>query len=129
MQVDNSGTPTGPHVVLNIGYDNIQRETSESATVAGTLDFLNNYAYDADGQLTQIKQQGQTGGNTVAAKRVDLTYTAIGELYTVSRYANTAGTQLVVMSTYGYDADGQITSLSHDKGGTNFNSYTASGGI
>jgi YD repeat-containing protein len=39
-QVDNNGTPTGPHVVLNIGYDNMQRETSLSATVAGTADLL-----------------------------------------------------------------------------------------
>ena len=33
FNVDNSGTATGPHVVLNIGYDNMQRETSLSATV------------------------------------------------------------------------------------------------
>jgi hypothetical protein len=37
---------------LNIGYDHAQRETSFSATVAGTLDFLNNYNYDANNELT-----------------------------------------------------------------------------
>jgi YD repeat-containing protein len=52
-QIDNNSTPTGPHVVLNIGYDHTQRETSESATVAGTLDFLNNYSYNADSAITQ----------------------------------------------------------------------------
>lgn len=123
-QVDNNSTPTGPHVVLNIGYDNLNRKTSESATVAGTADYLNNYAYDAASQLTQITQQGQSGGNSVAAKRVDYTYTSIGAVSTIDRYANLAGTQLVDTSTYGYDAAGKPTSLSEDKGGTNFASYT-----
>ena len=44
----------GGELVLNIGYDNMQRQTSLSATVAGTLDFLNNYAYNADSAMTQI---------------------------------------------------------------------------
>ena len=108
-------------MVLNIGYDNLQRETSQSATVAGTLDFLNNYSYDAGSEVTQIKQQGQTGGNSVAPKVVTLTYNADGQYSALNRYANLAATQLVATSTYGYNADGQITSLSHDKGGTNLN--------
>jgi len=44
----------------------LQRETSLSATVAGTLDFLNNYAHNADSAITQITQQGQTRGSSVA---------------------------------------------------------------
>ena len=123
-QVDNSGTPTGPHVVLNIGYDHLQRQTSLSATVAGTFDLLNNYSYDAGSELTKITQQGQTGGNSVAPKVVTLTYNADGQYSAINRYANLAATQLVATSTYGYDADSQITSLSHDKGGTNLDSYT-----
>src|SRR5579872_6258835 len=123
-QVDNSGTPTGPHVVLNIGYDNMQRETSLSATVAGTLDLLNNYTYNADSQVTQITQQGQTGGNSVAAKLVNFAFDNDGRLTTLTRYANLAATQLVATSTYGYNADSALTSLSHDKGATNLASYT-----
>src|SRR5262249_6196515 len=57
-------------------------------------------------------------------KRVDLTYNADGQFSTISRYANTAGTQLVATSTYTYNSNGAITSLSHNKGGTNLNSYT-----
>ena len=113
-QVDNSGTPTGPHVVLNIGYDNAQRKTSLSATVAGTLDLLNSYTYNAGDQLTEVTQSaagGQTGGNSVAAKRVDFTYTAIGEYSGVSRYANLTGTQLVASSTYGYNSNGHWRDL------------------
>jgi RHS repeat-associated protein len=122
--VDNSGTPSVPHVVLAVGYDHLGDETSLSATVAGTADFLNNYTYDSDGDLTQVTQQGQTGGNTVAAKLVNFAYNADGLYVTISRYANLAATQLVATSTYGYNADGEITSLSHDKGGTNLNAYT-----
>jgi hypothetical protein len=84
-QVDNSGTPTGPHVVLNIGYDNMQRTTSLSATVAGTLDFLNNYAYNADSAITQITQQGQTGGNSVAAKLANFSFDHDGRITGVAR--------------------------------------------
>jgi hypothetical protein len=108
-------TPTGPRVVLNIGYDDAGRETSLSATVAGTLDFLNNSTYDANSQLTQVTQQGQSGGNTVAAKLVNFAFDHDGRLTTLTRYANLAATQLVATSTYGYDANANITSLSHDK--------------
>ena len=113
-----------PHVVLAVGYDHLGDETSLSATIAGTADFLNNYTYDSDGELTQVTQQGQTGGNTVTPKLVNFAYNADGLYTTISRYANLAATQLVATSTYGYDADGEITSLSHDKGATNLNAYT-----
>jgi RHS repeat-associated protein len=125
-QIDNSGTPNRPHVVLNIGYDNMQQETSLSATVASTLDFLNNYSYNADSAITQITQQGQTGGNTVAAKLVNFAFDNDGRLTTISRYANLSATQLVATSTYGYDANSDITSLSQAKGGTSLNSSTYS---
>src|SRR5437868_15232049 len=119
LQIHRCADPTGPHVVLNIGYDNMQRMTSQSATVASTLDFLNNYAYNADSQVTQITQQGQTGGNTVAAKLVNFTFDHDGRLTVMSRYANLGATQLVATSTYVYDAASELTSLSHDKGATN----------
>jgi hypothetical protein len=44
--------------------------------------------------LTQVTQQGQTGGNSVAAKLVNFTYDHDGNVLTVSRYANLAATQL-----------------------------------
>ena len=49
--------------------------------------------------------QQSNGGNSVAAKRVDFAYNNVGQYSSISRYANTAGTQLVATSTYGYDAD------------------------
>ena len=89
--------------------------TSQSATVAGTADFLNNYSYNDNSQVTQITQQGQTGGNTVAAKLVNLSYDHglsydhDGRLTVMGRYADLSATQLVVTSTYGYNADGALT--------------------
>jgi RHS repeat-associated protein len=123
-QIDNNGTPTGPRVVINVGYDNLSRMTSQSATVSSTADFLNNYTYDAASRLTKITQTQQTGGHSVADKRIDLTYTAANLLSTVDRYADLTGTNLVATSTWGYDAKGQATSLSEVKGGTTLESYT-----
>ncbi|MSR57401.1 MAG: hypothetical protein EXS05_06990 [Planctomycetaceae bacterium] len=40
-QVDNNTTPNVPRVILTSGYDNLDRRTSLSASVAGTADFLN----------------------------------------------------------------------------------------
>ncbi|MFN0054799.1 MAG: hypothetical protein ACKV0T_21720, partial [Planctomycetales bacterium] len=122
--VDNNGTPNVPRVILTSGYDNVNRRTSLSASVAGTADFLNNYSYDALDRMTQVKQQGQSGGNSVANKRVDLAYNAAGAYSSISRYADLTGTNLVASTTYTYDSADRLTNLSHDKGGTNLASYT-----
>ena len=90
----------------------------------GTADFLNHYAYDSLDRITQVTQQQQTGGNAVAAKRVDFTYNADGQYATINRYADLAGTLLVAGSAYGYDSRGAITSLAHTQGTTTLASYT-----
>ena len=123
-QVDNNGTPNVPRVILTMGYDDLLRRTSLSASVAGTADFVDAFSYDALNRTTQITQQGQSGGNTVGVKRIDLSYNAAGNFAGVTRYANLAATQLVANTTYGYDNDNRLTSLSHDKGATNLASYT-----
>jgi hypothetical protein len=41
--------------------------------------------------MTQVTQEGQTGGNHAAEKRVDLTYTASGEFSTITCYGDLAG--------------------------------------
>src|SRR4029077_2312659 len=79
---------------------------------------------DSLDRLTRITQAQQTGGNTVAAKRVDFAYNSAGQYTSISRYADTTGTNLVATSTYGYNGVGAMTSLSYDKGGTNFAAYT-----
>jgi YD repeat-containing protein len=72
--VDNNGTPGVSNVVLSNQYDALNDRTQLSATIAGTADFLNAYAYDADQRLTQLVQQAQSGGNTVATKGANLSY-------------------------------------------------------
>jgi RHS repeat-associated protein len=80
--------------------------------------------YRSDSAITQITQQGQTGGNTVAAKVVNFAFDNDGRVTSISRYANLGATQLVDTSTYGVNANSLLTSLSEDKGATNFTSYT-----
>jgi hypothetical protein len=115
--VDNNGTPNVPRVILASAYDQLGRQTSLSATVAGTADILNSYSYDVLNRLTTETQAQQTGGNSVAAKRVNFAYNADGQSTSLSRYAHTAGTNLVATSIYGYNGVGSITSLSYDKRG------------
>lgn len=83
--VDNNGTPNVRRVVLTSQYDNNSNRTQFSATIAGAADFQNVYTYDALNRLTQLYQQGQTGGNAVAVKGANLTYNLLGQLATVAR--------------------------------------------
>jgi YD repeat-containing protein len=123
-EFDNDGTPDLPNVVLVNGYDNLGRRTSLAAEVDATDDFLNTYAYDALSRMTQLTQAGQSGGNTVAEKRVDLAYNAAGAFSTIVRYADLAGTDLVATTTYGYDNALRLTSLTHAQGSTTLAAYT-----
>ena len=79
----------------------------------------------ADGlnRLSQIVQQAQGSGagyNTVAAKRVDLTYNGLNQFDTITRYKNAGGgsSNLIATSTYGYDHANRLTSLDQDNGYT-----------
>lgn len=122
--VDNNGTPNVPHVVLNSTYDAASRRTNLSAVVASTADFSNSFVYDNLGRMTRVTQQGQTGGNSVADKRVDLAYTASGEFSTITRYADTTGTNLVATTAYTFDQSHRLTNLDHTKGSTNLANYS-----
>ncbi|MHB8974460.1 MAG: RHS repeat-associated core domain-containing protein [Pirellulaceae bacterium] len=121
VTVDNNGTSGVPRVVLTSVYDAAGNRGSLSATVAGTADFLNTYTHDALDRLTRVDQIGQTGGNSVAEKRVDLAYNAIDKFTSIARYKDTDGgtTHEVATAGYGYDSLGRLTSLAYTKGGTN----------
>jgi hypothetical protein len=69
--------PSQGHDLLR--FDHLNRETSLTATVAGTADFLNSYSYDSLNRLTQVTQAQQTGGNSVTAKRVNFAFNADGQ--------------------------------------------------
>ena len=66
----------------------MSNRTQLAATIGTTADFVNDYSYDAVGQMTQITQQGQSGGNAVAQKLVDFDYNPAGQLSQIRRYAD-----------------------------------------
>ncbi|MGE3407544.1 MAG: Calx-beta domain-containing protein [Pirellulales bacterium] len=113
--VDNDGTTGVPQVVLAYAYDEYSRLASVAATVDSDDDFLNTYSYDNLNRLVQITQEGQSGGNTVAEKRIDLGYNAGGQYTSISRYKDLDGGNgnLVIATTYGYDTLGRLTDLDH----------------
>lgn len=124
LSMDNNGTPNVPRVILTSVYDADSRRTSLSASIAGTADFANTYTFDNLGRMTSVQQTGQTGGNSVAAKRVDLSYTASSEFSAITRYADTTGTNIVATTSYTYDQAHRLTNLSHTKGATNLATYS-----
>ncbi len=67
-------------VGVDQAYDASGNRTQLKAKVGAANDFANNYAFDALNRVTQITQQSQTGGNAVAAKRIDLAYDKAGRL-------------------------------------------------
>ena len=121
LTVDNNGTSGVPRVILTSAYDVVGNRTSLSASVAGTADFLNTFTHDALDRLTRVDQTGQTGGNTVSEKRVDLVYNAIGQYTSIARYKDTDGgtANEVATAGYSYDTLSRLTGLAYTKGGSN----------
>lgn len=122
-QTDNAGTTGLPNIVLTHGYDALGRRTSSSASVDSTADYSNSWTYDGLSRATQL-QQTNGGGNTVADKRVDLTYNDRGQFATITRYEDLSGMSEVVTSTYSYDARGRLTGLDHAQWGSSLADYT-----
>jgi RHS repeat-associated protein len=115
MTYDGDGrlqTRTDPFgLTLTYGYDANNNVTSISDSLGGQT----TYVYDANGNATSIQF---SKGTTQA--RLDLTYTPDGQVSTMTRYKDTAGTQLVSQSSYSYDAKGNTTEIKHSN---------ASGGV
>ena len=111
----------GPTVVLSYQYTGTSTEPSVvSASIDGTPDYQDTYQYDSQGDVTQITQTGQTGGDAVADVQVDLTYNAADQPQTITRYV---GGQLAVTATYSYDSDDNLTGLVYSQGGTTLAQY------
>ncbi|HEX6985921.1 MAG TPA: RHS repeat-associated core domain-containing protein, partial [Planctomycetaceae bacterium] len=113
-----NGGVTVPLTTLTSTYDDLGRRDSLAATAGGQADFRNEYLYDAAGRMTRLTQQGQAGGRSVAAKRVDLGYDALGRVTGVTRYADLAGSLLVAATEYAYDPSGRLSRLRHATGTT-----------
>ena len=109
-------------------YDALDRTTPVQEPFGLSL----TYAYDAAGNrtLTQDSQGGATTsvfdaanevtslqfGGTAAPLRIDLTYTARGQVATETRYSDLAGTTKVGSTSYAYDAVGRVSNIQHHNG-------------
>jgi YD repeat-containing protein len=66
--------PGDPTVVLRYQYVGTSDErTSVAASINGVPDYLTSYQYDATGNVTEIDQSGQSGGDAVTSVEVRLT--------------------------------------------------------
>ena len=84
-----------------------------AAAIDGTDDFLNSYTYDNLQRLTRVPQETQYGGNTVASKRVDFAYNALGQFTDLDRYASRDTSEFVANTSFTYDLANRLTSLQH----------------
>ena len=114
LQITHGGAVAG--AVLNYSYDAEGNVLSVADNLGGTTA----YGYDEVNRTVTETQSG-TG---VTDKRADFVYTAAGQLATITRYADLAGTQLVASSTYTYDGAARLTGLTHARGGTTLAAYT-----
>ena len=106
--VDHQVAMLGKTIRFDQTFDPAGNRTQVAARVDGMTDFTTDYTFDDVNRITQIEQ-----GGGAAPKRVDLGYDAAGQFTTITRYADLAGTQSVVSSTYTWDDDGRLTGLSH----------------
>jgi hypothetical protein len=104
--------------VLTTGYGDVGQaarddglRTSLAATIGGVSDFTNAYFYDSHQQITSIRQSGSTGGDSVAAKRVDFSYNADNQTTAIARFANLAASHAVAKTSFGYDSHVRLTDL------------------
>ena len=121
----NSGTTNIPTTVQTNVYDANSRRTQQTAIVSSVADYKNTWTWDNANRQTQVKQESQTGGISVAEKRVDFTYNTGGMFTGVKRYNDLAGTQIVANTTYTYDQLARLTALDHkNASGGNLANYT-----
>src|SRR5262249_19741862 len=105
--------------VLTYSYDAVGNRTLTQDSFGATTTSM----YDAANELTS-KQQGGVGQTQL---RVDLAYTPRGQVGTITRSSDVAGTSKVGDSLYGYDSSGRLTSLQHRDGtGASLASYAYS---
>jgi len=92
-------------------FDKANRRTQVTAKVGNTVEFINQYAYDALGRITGISRD---------EKRVEYAYNAVGQRTVTSVFA---GTDKVFDTLYGYDGMGRLADLTHANGDKVFAGY------
>jgi RHS repeat-associated protein len=120
VSVDNSGSPSIPNVVFNYGYDAVGNRIWTIDTISGIQRGTTSFDYD---ELNRTSVIAQIGSN-VTEKLVRFTYNAASELTSVMRYPSVSVPQVAVTSTYGYDLNGRLTSLTHQNSTGALAAYT-----
>jgi RHS repeat-associated protein len=133
--VDNQGTPSAPHVVINYGYDNANNKTSVSDNFSGTA----SYTFDNGNRLTQATELiggtlraksvlGYDNGNRLTAVTDStggtptinraFSYDNADRLTQVRDSSSSAGA--LASYTYGYDNANRVTSYTGPDGSLSY---------
>ncbi|MEI8211056.1 MAG: hypothetical protein WCI02_02830 [Planctomycetota bacterium] len=64
----------------------MNNRTELKASIGSSLDFKNTYRFDTLNRLTDLIQQGQSGGNAVLAKHVTFAYNAESQHTQITKY-------------------------------------------
>jgi RHS repeat-associated protein len=109
---DDSGrvlTVTNPFgQTLTYGYDQNGNVTSVSDSLGGQVTSV----FSAAQRLTSRQFSGPNGQQA----RLDVAYTADGQVSTLTRYSNLSGTTKVGQTQVSYDAAGNLTHIQHQNG-------------
>jgi RHS repeat-associated protein len=90
------------------------RLTEMQTWIGSAADLENTYTYDFLSRVTGITQEGTSGGNAVATKRVDFAYNKLHQFTQIDRYADVAGFEYVASSHYAYDGMNRLARLTHN---------------
>jgi RHS repeat-associated protein len=131
---------------ISYSYDGDLRLTSLGLSVSGTLDAQVTFGYDAASRLTGVTRSSPGGSSISASLSYDnaneltnITYSLANMTMTLARYSYgyNAADELTSYQdnnssslTYGYDADGELTSATGQLNGGNYSvsySYDANG--
>ena len=103
-------------LTLTFGYDPAGNRTKVQDSTGG----LTTVAYDADNRMSAV--QYSEGSTSLA---YDYAYDTRGDLASISRFKNSAGTSLVGTTAYSYDNAQRLTGIKETKtGGTVIGQYT-----
>ncbi len=115
-------------VVTQLGYDAATGDLTSASTPDGNSGgelAETTYGYDSDGELTSVvAPDGNLSGATAANFTTSNTYDSDGELTDVV-VSHTGGSITAQETQYGYDGDGNRTSMIDPRGKTTTYSYTA----
>jgi RHS repeat-associated protein len=114
--------------VTQLGYDSTTGDLTSSSTPDGNSGgevAKTTYSYDDDGELlTEVAPKGNLSGATAALYTTTSTYTDDGWLHTVT-VSETSGDTTARETVYGYDGDGNTTSVTDPRDKETTYSYDA----